>query len=138
MTDLIDFPFNPYRWKESAYAQKDEKWKWENSTWDPIILRITSSSEDVTNTIDCPVCGNKRLYCHFVAYRLANRSVTEQKVILVGDRWFGCNYCQVQFHDYGEIPMWVPFTKTIWASVEAKEDAIRKVREFHITGGLIE
>lgn len=134
MMDPINFPINPKLWKNSVNAQSDDKWKWADSIWVPVIEKIISSDENEVHEMICPICGERKLYSFFIAFRLSARSEKMQKGILLGDRWFGCQNCQVQIHDYGELPKWEILETARWASEEAMEDTRKIIRELNISG----
>ncbi len=124
MSNSTNRPIDLSLWAKVMDAPKDEKWKWGWDIWAPVVDRIFRGES--LGDLECPVCGNKTLYACFVATDLdIPDSLAEHRRVYVAERWFGCDHCQTQMRDWGQIPRWVKDEDvkwgTEWHSIHAEE-----------------
>jgi hypothetical protein len=139
MTESKELPIDLDLWMRSRSAPADEKWKWFWGTWDPVITLIWEGDQRARSTatgrfdfedLICPVCGEKQLYAFFLAVYVAIQSTKKRnQTVYIGDRWFGCDNCQTQVRDRGELPYWIKNGDLVWAKEEFKRRAERSLRE---------
>lgn len=129
-------------WRMVKHAPDSEKWKWDWGTWDPIIRPILANKPAMgaisAGKIDfkellCPVCGTQHVYAYFLAVDIATHSSQESlRPVFIGDRWFGCDNCNTQVRDRGELPAWMNMEDIVWALEEFKTRAQRKLDDLGV------
>jgi len=88
-------PIDLWLWQKAKNAPKSELWKWSWDIWDTVFY-LVFYGEATAQDMRCPVCGARRLYVYFLAFRLSLSESTESRRVYVGDRWIGCHACDIQ------------------------------------------
>ena len=88
-------------WREAHLAPKEEKWKWDPYTWDAILEKIWGGD---THHLVCPICNQGDVYFKYLA---VHEIKVDGKRQLHGERWVGCDSCNIQIHDRARLPDWL-------------------------------
>jgi len=124
MPVATSYPIDIHLWRRAKTAPQSEGWKWDWERWEETVIRPTFNGEIAVDDVVCPICGKKKLYIFFLAFHLARQaSSTRKRPVYVGDRWWGCEACQTQIRDYGEVPSWIKDEDVMWVTEEAQAKA---------------
>ncbi len=127
MAVTTNHPIDIGLWRKVKSAPQAEKWKWSWKTWGTTLSRLFTDNVKIED-LECPVCGEKKLYAYFLAVSFnIPRSKEEGHRVYIAERWFGCRTCDTQIRDQGEIPRWMKEEDIRWATDKKKRWAEQKL-----------